>query len=135
MATVIDMDLKKDVKYGLQALADTQKIVSGMVKGAITEDSPTKDQLCVYFLALIRELTELLNELNWKPWKNEFTPNAPKVIDEFADILAFQGLIIVYLEKLGISQTDLANGYAMKTRVNIERFRGEHPGYEINRRT
>jgi NTP pyrophosphatase (non-canonical NTP hydrolase) len=107
--------------FGLRDLAIIQEHVSGLVPDAVTSDKPTKDQIRTYFLALIKEEMELMDELGWKPWKD--TPvDSGKIVDEFADVLAFLGLIIHYLDQMGISQHMLAKGYIVKTIRNYHRF-------------
>lgn len=103
-----------------------------MVPGAITNAPPTPDQIRTYFLALIVETVELMNELpGWKPWKKPKLMNPEYVMDEFADILAFLGVILNYLRELGIDPADLADAYARKTNINIARFNGEVEGYGV----
>lgn len=125
-------DLTYRVAIGLQALRETQAQVSAHVEGAITPDSPTKEQLQLYSLSLIREVTEWLDTLNWKPWKTDKELSFKRTTDEFADILAFLGLLTVYMLNLGITPTDLADAYVNKTAENLARFNGERPGYEVN---
>jgi len=115
---------EQNVAIGLKSLSNVQIGVSDLV-GAIPSDGelPTGDQLRTYFLALMVETTELMNELNWKPWKKtQKEIDKPKVCDEFADILAFLGIITVYLESFGITSEELAAAYTKKSKVNVERF-------------
>lgn len=119
---------------GLALLKQTQFKVSGMVPGAVQDPSerPSPEQVRTYFLALAVELYELMNEFPaWKPWKEPKPVDRDRVIDEFADILAFLGLILYYIETLGIDMVDLAEGYAKKTNVNVSRFNGEVDGYRV----
>lgn len=112
----------------LVALAENQSEVSSPVPGCIPkdDDAPTKDAIRTYVLALFVELGEFLQELDWKPWKTKGAISAGKVADEFADILAFLGVVLVQLEHLGISEDMLANAYREKSIVNVERFLGVH---------
>lgn len=118
---------------GLHLLLSIQSVTSRMTPDCIPPagDPPTPDQIRTYFTALIVEITELLQELNWKPWKQERDVNLKRVADEFADILAFLGIIQVYLSRLGLSSSDLADAYVNKTMVNVSRFNGEVPGYGV----
>ena len=86
---------------------------------------PTKDAIRSYVLALFVELGEFVQELDWKPWKNGKKIDKERVADEFADILAFLGVILVHLEALGIDEADLAKAYRMKSVTNLRRFLGE----------
>ncbi len=124
---------KEDVnrlENGLQVLARVQEQVSGMV-GAIPIEGKlaTPDQVRTYFLALIRECSELLEEFNWKPWKKERAVDHGRASAEFADILAFLGIIIVYMRREGVLPGDLADAYAKKSSLNVSRFNGEVDGY------
>jgi dimeric dUTPase (all-alpha-NTP-PPase superfamily) len=117
-----------DLAMGLSFLQRVQKVVSSPVSGAIPADGmlPTKDAIRTYTLAMIVETSEFLQTLNWKPWKDMKNLDKDRVVDEFADILAFQGIIIHYLFCLGITPGELAEAYAKKSITNIERFLGEH---------
>jgi NTP pyrophosphatase (non-canonical NTP hydrolase) len=125
-------NVDEGVNTGLNTLFTTQMAVSSLVEGCIPDeiDHPTPDQIRTYFLALNVELMELLQELSWKPWKNYKEPNQKKVAEEFADILAFLGVIIIYLDRMGVPTEVLASAYARKSMVNIERMLGEVEGYD-----
>ncbi len=118
---------------GLSLLYAVQVVTSSLNPDCIPDVNiePTSDQIRTYFLALIGETYELMNELNWKPWKKPKQVDQLRVIDEFADILAFLGIIIVYMDRMGISPHSLATGYSTKTRVNIDRFLGKVAGYGV----
>jgi hypothetical protein len=120
------------LKAGLVTLFNTQMTVSSLVDGCIPEvgTHASPDQLRTYFLALMVEMMELLQELSWKPWKNEKPVNSARVADEFADVLAFLGVLIIYLDSLGVPPDMLAGAYAAKSRVNIERMLGMVPDYD-----
>lgn len=117
---------------GLEVLMDVQHEVSGKVKGAITDEIPTGDQTRTYFLAMIKETLELMDEFPlWKPWKESKEIAPDRVVDEFADVLAFLGVIINYIYTMGINPYALARGYASKTNVNQARFDGKVDGYRV----
>jgi hypothetical protein len=129
--TVVDENSMLKLFAGLSVLLDTQGLVSGMVSNALPHSGPpTRDQVRTYFLATMVELVELMNELNWKPWKrSEREPDVEKVADEFADILAFLGVILNYLKAYGIDPYTLAGQYARKSKINVDRFNGLVEGY------
>lgn len=132
LAHTIDEHAVLQLGRGLQSLLDTQWLVSGMVDDALPHDGnpPSRDQVRTYFLAMIVELTELMNELNWKPWKkSEKQVDVEKVADEFADILAFLGVILNYLKNSGVDVHTLAAQYGRKSKVNIDRFNHLVEGY------
>jgi hypothetical protein len=117
-----------DLSKGLYAIATIQKDVSSSVPGCIPEPGkfPDKQSVAAYTLAMIVETTEFLQTLPWKPWKTTTAIDRERVIDEFADILAFQGILVHYLNCYGITCDDLAEGYRKKSIVNIQRFMGQH---------
>ena len=107
---------------GLNALMHTQSYVSGIL-GRETLD-PTPENIRTYALALSQEIHEFINELGWKPWKAQKARDRARVLDEFADVLAFVGLFVVYLRAMGALPTDLAEAYVDKSQVNIKRLEG-----------
>lgn len=114
---------------GLDMLRCVQENVSGLVPGAVPDGPPSKDALRTYALALVVEAAEFLQTLDWKPWKNPgkaeaSAPDRERTADEFADILAFLGVLIVYLERMGLTPKDLAQAYMRKSVVNVDRFLG-----------
>lgn len=123
----------QELAGGLRALHGVQSIVSAMVPDAIpVEDDVPPAAVLTYCFAFIKEVTELMDELGWKPWKPRKVINRERVADEFADILAFLGLIIIYVLKLtGLTFEDLARAYLRKSDVNVARFNGEVAGYEV----
>lgn len=113
----------------LTYLAANQRRVSAAVPGCIpgVGETPSKDTLRTYVLAIFVELGEFLQELDWKPWKTKADVDKEKVAAEFADILAFLGVLLVQLQEgLGIDASDLAIAYKNKSVVNVERFLGQH---------
>lgn len=127
-------DATTNLFHGLDLLKSIQAITSDLTPNCIPQigDEPTKDQIRTYALAMMIEMGEFVQELNWKPWKKDKPLNEERIIDEFADILAFMGILLVYLDRLGISMQDLAEGYIKKTNVNVSRFLGEVPEYAIH---
>jgi hypothetical protein len=118
---------------GLAKLREVQRLVSSKSPDSpipvLSGDTPTRDHIRSYFLATIVELVELMNELNWKPWTVGERPlNNDRIIDEFADVLAFLGVLVVFLDSLGISVASLAIGYSEKTDRNLERFFRQQTG-------
>lgn len=98
-------------------------------------DGVTKQQMTVVFSALFVELGELMQELNWKPWKAEKDLDPFRIADEFADIMAFLGLLMSYLDTLGISPQNLVDAYTVKSRVNVDRLSGKVMAYRSQTNT
>lgn len=128
MNTALEAGGLGNLALALRTLADTQYLVSGQLPGAL---EPTRENFAVYALSLHDEVGEFVRELGWKPWKKAVPVDRERAADEFADILAFLGLFIHYLDKLGIDPWDLATQYQKKSRVNIERMHGRVEGYGV----
>lgn len=88
------------------------------------------DDIATHTMALIVELSEMLQETNWKYWKPDGDISLAKIAEEFADVMAFIGILLVTLDKLGIPPHMLAEYYAQKSLINIERFTGKVEGYK-----
>lgn len=128
--TIINFD---DIALGLRALMQVQRFISSGVDGCIVEN-PGTDQVLTYGHALIHEVGEWMDEMEWKPWKvSKFGGSPFRIADEWADILAFAGVLIYYMNQRGISPEHLAEAYLTKTRTNYRRISGEVEGYEINK--
>jgi len=117
---------------GLDKLVEIQGIVSALSPHALPGDDEqaSPDQIRTYILAATVELMEVLQELPWKPWKNYKPVDKKRVVDEFADVLAFLGIILIMLESHGITADMIARGYAKKSVVNINRLTGQETNYD-----
>ena len=73
-------------------------------------------------LALIDEITELLNEVNYKWWKNPKEVDDNAVKEEIVDMLHFFVSICLYA---GVSAKDLYDAYIEKNKENFDK------GYEL----
>ena len=120
-----------DVKAGLRGLLRMQSEVSAGHPPDIPEpgEEASPEQIRSVMLALSVELAELTQELDWKPWKQKERVDVEKVCDEFADVLAFLGLLVVYLGRLGATPEMLARAYRLKSALNIARLNGGVRGY------
>jgi dimeric dUTPase (all-alpha-NTP-PPase superfamily) len=72
-------------------------------------------------LALIEEVTELLNEVNYKWWKNPKEINQTAVREELVDILHFYVSLCL---SAGVSADDLFDTYLAKNKENYDRQQG-----------
>lgn len=83
-------------------------------------------------LALIDEVTELLNEINYKWWKNEKPINEQAVKEELTDILHF---FISMCIDAGMTGEELFQIYRNKNQENINRQQGKSSksGYKLNK--
>lgn len=123
--------------HGLSVLYGAQERISSLVPNCIPEpgELATPDQVATYGYALIKEITETLDELGWKPWKDAKPADPERVADEVADILAFLGVLLIYVERnTGLTMKDIAEAYERKSEVNIQRLTGQVDGYRKNGR-
>jgi dimeric dUTPase (all-alpha-NTP-PPase superfamily) len=81
-----------------------------------------KDTVRTYVLALQVEVVEFLQTLDWKPWKNGKQESDERVLDEFADIIAFIGVLITILKAMGFDESDITSAYINKEQTNVVRF-------------
>jgi len=120
--------LNHSLSESLALLALNQTTISQGDLGCIPPEgqAPSKDAVRSYALALMIEVAEFTQELDWKPWKTKQLVDQERVADEFADILAFLGIILIYLDRMGISPSVLARAYNHKSKINIDRFISRH---------
>jgi dimeric dUTPase (all-alpha-NTP-PPase superfamily) len=71
-----------------------------------------------HIFAAIVELTEILNETPWKPWKKQQELNSQRYKEEIADLLHF---VINLCIVARIEPEQLYDLYMDKNKVNIER--------------
>jgi dimeric dUTPase (all-alpha-NTP-PPase superfamily) len=81
-------------------------------------------------LAMLSELAELIDEVNFKWWKNPKPVDEGKVRDELVDILHF---FVSMCLKTGMDATELHRRYLDKNKENFNRQHGvsEKKGYEV----
>ena len=82
-------------------------------------------------LAMIDEISELLNELNYKWWKNSKEINKDLVAGELVDILHFWTSICL---DFGLTAEDIHKIYFDKNKENFDRQDGKSlkEGYKFN---
>ena len=95
------------------------------------EDIPMEQWLQKQTLAMVSELAELLEEVNFKWWKNPHELNVGNIQEELSDILHF--FVSMCIES-GMSAEDLYNIYVGKNRENFRRQDGTSAkkGYEVH---
>lgn len=72
-------------------------------------------------LAIVAELGELLNEINFKWWKNPRPVNRERVKEELVDLLHF---FVSLCLKVDLGAEELYQGYLKKNRENFRRQQG-----------
>jgi dimeric dUTPase (all-alpha-NTP-PPase superfamily) len=81
-------------------------------------------------LATISELSELIDEVNFKWWKNEKEINVDNVRDEIVDIVHF---VVSMALRSGMSAQELYDRYMAKNKENFDRQHGrsKKEGYTL----
>lgn len=81
-------------------------------------------------LAMLSELAELLDEVNFKWWKNPKEINTTAVKEELVDILHF---FVSMCLKMGMTAEELYTMYLEKNKENFDRQKGlsAKKGYEL----
>lgn len=114
------------IRMGLGGLADIHRHTNLMVKqgeNVLSDVLATDDVLRTYVLAIMVELGEFVQTLDWKPWrKNPRAISRESTLDEMADILAFMGVLLTILQARGYSIKEVTNAYENKIHTNVNRF-------------
>lgn len=95
------------------------------------QDVPMEQWLQKQTLAMVSELAELLEEVNFKWWKSPHPLHEEQIREEITDLLHF--LVSMCIEA-GISAEDLYQTYVGKNRENVRRQDGlsAKPGYAVH---
>ncbi|MGI6037055.1 MAG: dUTPase [Limnochordia bacterium] len=73
-------------------------------------------------LAIISELAELIDEVNFKWWKNPREMDRERITEELVDVLHF---FVSMCLKVGLSADDLYQAYLVKNEENFRRQDGK----------
>ncbi len=81
-------------------------------------------------LAMMSELSELIDEVNFKWWKNKKPVDVDRVREELVDVLHFFSSMCI---KSGMDADELFDRYMAKNKENFDRQHGksQKPGYEV----
>lgn len=81
-------------------------------------------------LAMMSELSELIDEVNFKWWKNKKPVDVDRVREELVDVLHFFTSMCI---KSGMDADELFDRYMAKNKENFDRQHGKSskPGYEV----
>lgn len=117
---------KLDVIFSLQNKLDSDIVKNRGLEGISTEEWIQKETL-----AMLSELAELLDEVNFKWWKNNKEVNIANVKEELVDILHF---FVSMCLKTGMTSEELYNIYINKNKENFDRQyeKSQKKGYEIS---
>lgn len=94
------------------------------------EGIPMQEWLQKQTLAMISELAELLDEVNFKWWKNPHELSKAAIHEELSDILHF---FVSMCIEAGMTAEDLYNVYVGKNKENVNRQDGtsQKAGYAV----
>ncbi|MFI3166975.1 MAG: dUTPase [Bacillota bacterium] len=114
-----------DVVFNLQKAFDTQLVETRGLQNITREEWIQKE-----ILAMLSELSELLDEVNFKWWKNKKEINEYNIKEELIDIMHFFFSACI---KMGMSAEEIYDIYIRKNRENFARQNGtsQKKGYEI----
>lgn len=114
------------IEDGIKALRNIHNATNEIASNGnymLSEVLGRPDTWRTYVLAAFVELAEFIQVLPWKPWRDSVKEiDSEKLLDEFADVLAFIGVLITILGHLGYTPDDIASAYISKEFVNISRF-------------
>lgn len=116
---------KLDVIFELQKKLDTD------IQERRSLDFPMEQWIQKDVLAMISELAELLDEVNFKWWKNEKPIDEEALHGELVDILHF---FVSMCIRAGLDSDKLYEGYIAKNKENFDRQygRSRKKGYDVN---
>ena len=129
---LLQLDLKDkdklDMIFELQ-----EKFDQDVIKNRQLENIQPEEWIQKQTLAVMSELAELLNEVNFKWWKNPKEVNEKNVKEELIDILHF---FVGMCNRIGMSSTELFNIYIEKNKENFKRQYGlsDKKGYELDKK-
>ena len=116
----------------LQIIFDMQKSLNDDIKQKRNLDNFTKEEwMQKQTLAMLSELSELIDEVNFKWWKNPKPVDEEKVKYELVDILHFfVSMCLIY----DMDANELFQKYINKNKVNFDRQYGksDKKGYNID---
>ena len=116
---------KLELIFELQNSFDTELAKNRHLEGISREEWIQKETL-----AMISELAELIDEVNFKWWKNPKEVNDRAVKEELVDILHF---FVSMCLKMGMTADELCAMYLEKNQENFDRQHGKSKkeGYEV----
>lgn len=105
----------------LQEMLDLQRDLQRVFNGYELEDQSTElriDNIVLNVFALTKELSELTDEIGWKPWATSRHINRERAVEELVDVWHFFMNIMLHL---GVDAEELAAKYAAKNKINHRR--------------
>ena len=119
------------VRDKLDVIFELQKSLDEDIAARRNLDHTPEEWIRMAVLAMVSELAELLDEVNFKWWKNPKPINEESLHGELVDILHF---FISMCIRAGMSPESLYEGYIAKNRENFDRQygRSQKKGYDVN---
>ena len=116
----------------LEQIFTMQKALDDDIVRLRSLDYPMDVWLQKEVLAMISELSEVLDEVNFKWWKNPKPLDEDAIKGELVDVLHF---FVSMCLKSGMTAEELYGRYMEKNKENFDRQygRSSKPGYEANK--
>jgi dimeric dUTPase (all-alpha-NTP-PPase superfamily) len=107
-----------------------QALNDEVIKRRNLQDIPDEDWIKMQTLAMMSEMAELLDEVNFKWWKNPKPIDPDRVREELVDILHF---FVSMCLRAGMDAGELYRRYLDKNQENFDRQRGlsVKKGYDV----
>lgn len=114
----------------LDKIFEMQKLLDDDIAARRHLEFSTEEWMQKEVLAMLSELSEVLDEVNFKWWKNKKPINDNALRGELVDILHF---FVSMCIRSGMSADELFERYVEKNKENFDRQygRSEKKGYEV----
>ena len=120
----------KDRMDKLDKIFEMQKLLDDDIAARRHLEFSTEEWMQKEVLAMLSELSEVLDEVNFKWWKNKKPIDDNALRGELVDILHF---LVSMCIRSGMSADELFERYVEKNKENFDRQygRSEKKGYEV----
>ena len=114
----------------LEKIFEMQKLLDDDIEARRNLDFTTEEWMQKEVLAMLSELSEVLDEVNFKWWKNKKPLETDALRGELVDILHF---FVSMCIRSGMDADELFARYIEKNKENFDRQygRSEKKGYEV----
>ena len=114
----------------LEKIFEMQKLLDDDIEARRNLDFTTEEWMQKEVLAMLSELSEVLDEVNFKWWKNKKPLDTDALRGEWVDILHF---FVSMCIRSGMDADELFARYIEKNKENFDRQygRSEKKGYEV----
>lgn len=114
----------------LDVIFEMQKLLDDDIASRRHLEFSTEEWMQKEVLAMLSELSEVLDEVNFKWWKNKKPLDGEALKGELVDILHF---FVSMCIRSGMSADELFEKYRLKNKENFDRQygRSEKKGYEV----